>query len=148
MTYSQTIDLLTDASFLNGRIIRALFARGGAALMLADGEVIRFGVEAIPIVGWFEVFPITAERSAIDVYPWEAIDVPLVVTGIAHVWREEGHTSPLAAGHLVKVHVGLKIEGPDSRCMLLLSSDSNPFVIDVVLDEQAIARILQDHILQ
>ncbi len=148
MAYSQTIDLLADASFLTGRTIRAFSSSGGAALLLEDGEVIGFGVEEITIVGWFEVFPITAERSAVDIYQWTSMEEPLRVAGSAHVWREEGHTSPVAAGHLVKVHAGLKIFDSSNRCMLILSSDSNPFVIDVAFDEQAIGSILRDHFLE
>lgn len=144
MAYSQIIDRLPDAHFLNGCTIFAFFAGGGAALLLADGEVVCFGVEEINIIGWFEVFPITAERSALNVYAWTEMLEPFVVASTANVWREEGHTSPVAAGHLVKVHAGIRLFDSGDRCMLILASDSNPFVIDVVVDEQAIAAILQD----
>lgn len=76
MAHTQTIDLLANTSFLTGRAIRAFYSSGGAALLLEDGEVVEFGVEAILIVGWFEVVPITAERRASDVYPW---DIPFVI---------------------------------------------------------------------
>lgn len=120
----------------------------GRALLLEDGEVISFGVKDVFIVGWFEVFPITAERFAEDVYSWSAISEPFHVIGSAKVWREEGHTSPVAAGYLVKVHAGIKLLGASERCMLFLSSDANPFVINLAFDAQAVAGALEGHLLE
>lgn len=174
MAYTNVVNSYDNPLSLTGRLVRAFVAECSfVALLLDTDEVVKFATDEVVVGKWFEVFPIRLCELPPDYkFAWNELDEPIEVIGSMQVWREEWqepvvddgqfmgagpHSAQFAAAlgeapktvdSVVKVHAGVKLLGHDGRCLVVCSSDSSPYKIDLAIDEQNVEQIMKSHTCQ
>jgi hypothetical protein len=171
--YALVIENCSGLSSLESRTILGLYADyGSAALLLDNGDTVYFATDEVVVGKWFEVFPIQVSSVVKPEIEWTHLSVPFAIRHYDRLWREEWQESlvddgtlmgagphfaqfamplksaPTTADTIVKICAGVRMTSDEGQVLVICSSNSNPFGLDVAMNSKDCETILKAHTCQ
>ena len=171
MQYSKVVKCYETSAALVGRKVCAVHSEYSVvALRLDNDETLAFAVEEVSVGKWFEVFPLCRHDLPTNFpFSWSLLDTPFILASCKLLWREEWlepaandvqlmgtgpgftqfvgqlGTAPVSRLQVVKVLAGIRFIGQHSQELVVCSSDSAPFKVDLAIDTAGVDEVMRYH---